>query len=529
MTMVKRFAFYGRVSTEDQQDPTSSRNWQLARSRQVIEPAGGEIVAEFFDVGQSRSLPWKRRPEARAAPRVVPRPEPRVRRGGHRRTATRVLRQPVRAHLPGVHSLRRRSSGYRRSAARSIPGSEAHDLVMSLYGGMSKGERMRIKTRVRSAMAARPRSRDVSSAGGRPTATSSSTPARTRTRAKAALGQQLRRLAPDPVAAPVVQRIFEEYCARRRASQHRLGSHRDGIPSPSAHDPARNRHRSDGQGKWAKSAVRAILANPRYTGFEVWNKQRKDEILIDVDDVALGHVTKMRWNDNARVDLVRTSPRTRRSSPTSCSRPPRPCSEANKRPDPAAHRSRTATTCSAGRLRCGVCERRMQGHWNHGQAYYRCKFRSDYPDGKLRAPQEHLRQRRRRGARPRRLARVTLRRRPPRRHLHPLAGVSEPDPDAEDTRGRLRDAIADCDRKLDHYRALLDHDDAVTVAANWIAETRTRTPSPRSATRPPSPRRQAHHRTGQGTRHRATRTSSTCSPTPTPRTRPSSTTSSASR
>lgn len=61
---MKRFAFYGRVSTEDQQDPQSSRNWQLARSRQAIEAAGGEIVIEFFDIGQSRSLPWKRRPEA---------------------------------------------------------------------------------------------------------------------------------------------------------------------------------------------------------------------------------------------------------------------------------------------------------------------------------------------------------------------------------------------------------------------------------------------------------------------------------
>lgn len=63
--MTKHFAFYGRVSTEDQQDPTSSRNWQLARSRQVIEPAGGEIVEEFFDIGQSRSLPWKRRRKQR--------------------------------------------------------------------------------------------------------------------------------------------------------------------------------------------------------------------------------------------------------------------------------------------------------------------------------------------------------------------------------------------------------------------------------------------------------------------------------
>jgi DNA invertase Pin-like site-specific DNA recombinase len=59
---MKPFAFYSRVSTEDQQDPTTSRNWQLARSRALIAPRGGEIAAEFFDIGTSRSLPWKRRP-----------------------------------------------------------------------------------------------------------------------------------------------------------------------------------------------------------------------------------------------------------------------------------------------------------------------------------------------------------------------------------------------------------------------------------------------------------------------------------
>src|SRR5438067_3050050 len=59
-----RFAFYGRVSTEDQQDPESSKQWQLHRSRQLIEPAGGVVITEFFDIGQSRSLPWKRRPES---------------------------------------------------------------------------------------------------------------------------------------------------------------------------------------------------------------------------------------------------------------------------------------------------------------------------------------------------------------------------------------------------------------------------------------------------------------------------------
>ncbi|WP_225728327.1 MULTISPECIES: recombinase family protein [unclassified Nocardia] len=62
MTMI-RFAFYGRVSTEDQQDPETSRNWQFGRG-QALTDRHGEIVAEFFDIGQCRAIPWKRRPQA---------------------------------------------------------------------------------------------------------------------------------------------------------------------------------------------------------------------------------------------------------------------------------------------------------------------------------------------------------------------------------------------------------------------------------------------------------------------------------
>ena len=56
-----KFAFYGRVSTEDQQDPASSRSWQLTRSRALIESRGGVVVTESFDVDKSRSVPWQRR------------------------------------------------------------------------------------------------------------------------------------------------------------------------------------------------------------------------------------------------------------------------------------------------------------------------------------------------------------------------------------------------------------------------------------------------------------------------------------
>jgi len=37
---------------------------------------------------------------------------------------------------------------------------------------------------------------------------------------------------------------------------------------------------------------------PRYTGHQVWSKQRKGEVPIDVEDVALGHMTKLRWNES---------------------------------------------------------------------------------------------------------------------------------------------------------------------------------------------------------------------------------------
>ncbi len=125
----------------------------------------------------------------------------------------------------------------------------------------------------------------------------------------------------------------------------------------------------------------------------------------------------------------------------------------------------------AGIMHCDVCGRRMQGQWNHGRAYYRCKFREDYPDGDRKHPKsiyvkegaiipgldgwlaslfddEHLDE-----------------------TCVALAGSSEPDPAAENRDAELREALAECDRKLNNYRALLDHEDAVTVAAKWISET----------------------------------------------------------
>jgi hypothetical protein len=68
------------------------------------------------------------------------------------------------------------------------PGSDAHDLVMALYGGMSKGERNRIRIRVRSAMAAQAATEGRYLAAGHPTATAWPTPVRTPTRPTPSMG-----------------------------------------------------------------------------------------------------------------------------------------------------------------------------------------------------------------------------------------------------------------------------------------------------------------------------------------------------
>jgi site-specific DNA recombinase len=50
-----RFAFYGRVSTEDWQDPVTSRARQREQAEALVG-GHGVIVAELFDVGESRTV-----------------------------------------------------------------------------------------------------------------------------------------------------------------------------------------------------------------------------------------------------------------------------------------------------------------------------------------------------------------------------------------------------------------------------------------------------------------------------------------
>ncbi len=71
---------------------------------------------------------------------------------------------------------------------------------------------------------------------------------------------------------------------------------------------------------WTLGTVTTILENPRYTGRQVWNRQRTDTELADPANVTLGHKYLL-----------------------------------------------------AGLLACGLCGRRMESAWSNGKPAYRCR------------------------------------------------------------------------------------------------------------------------------------------------------------
>lgn len=498
-----RFAFCGRVSTEDQQDPQASRAWQLSRARTLIEPKGGLIVREYFDVGLSRSLPWKRRP--RAAELLAALRDP------HRGFEAVVIGEPQRAFYGNQYGLTFPLFVHYGVAlwvpevgGPIDPDSEAHDLVMSVFGGMSKGERTRIKIRVKAAMGAQA-VMEGRFLGGRP-------PYGYRivdlgehpNPGKAAIGQRLHGLDIDDDAAPVVHRIFAEFIAGNGLYAIAEGLTRDGIPCPSAHDRARNRHRSGIA--WSKGAVRAILGNPRYTGHQVWNRQRKQEILLDVDDVALGHETRMRWNDSDDWMRSATPSHPAIVSVETFQLAQDQLAVARRGDKPRSPRATPHAYQLRGLLFCGLCQRRMQGSINHGLPHYRCRFPNEYA---LANHVEHpravyLRENQIVPALDHWLTRTLT----PGQIEATLTALVDSQADPNGDSSADEKVVADCDRKIVNYRAALDAGTDPKIVTEWINQAQSGEIISRgSATTPgnrheaPHPRRDQLHRHGLD-RHR---------------------------
>ncbi len=287
-----RFAFYGRVSTEDYQDPVTSRARQVGQAEALV--AGhGQIVAHFFDSGLSRTLAWARRPQAAAPVAQLADPD--------RGWDAVVIGEYERAFYGGQYaSMAPLFEHYGiqlwtpETGGRIDFSAEGHEQMMLALGWQSKREIIRTKIRVRTAMAAQTREQGRYLGGRPPYGYQLADAGPHPNKAHASWGRRAHRLEPDPQTAPVVRWMFAQRLARHSLARITRALNDACIPCPSAADLRRNPHRSGIA--WKVNTVAAILGNPCYTERQVWNRQRTDLDLVDPANTGLGHRPVARWN-----------------------------------------------------------------------------------------------------------------------------------------------------------------------------------------------------------------------------------------
>jgi site-specific DNA recombinase len=136
------------------------------------------------------------------------------------------------------------------------------------------------------------------------------------------------------------------------------------------------------------SAVRTILANPRYLGYHVSGRTKKADILLDPDSPALGHVTRQMWQE--RSEWVTASVQTydaivdettwhQVAGLIAANARTKAVTSATHRTHSGVRRAEPSRYPLAGLVVCDCCGKKLQGNVVRGHAFYRCKVSADYP------------------------------------------------------------------------------------------------------------------------------------------------------
>ncbi|HEU5469080.1 MAG TPA: recombinase family protein [Actinophytocola sp.] len=351
------------MSTQDFQDWASSYAWQRHVADDLIA-GSGRVVADFFDIGQTRRTAWADRPQAARLLAALARPD--------RGFDAVVVGEYERAfcgdqliHLLPIFAEHGVAVWLPETHGPINPGDPTHAALVLLLGAQSQREVQRSRFRVLAAMRAQtveqgrylggrpPYGYRLVDAGPHPNA------------AHARWGRRLHRLEPDPAAADHVRWIFAQRLAGHSASRIAHDLNLSGVRCPSQADPDRNRHRT-GAG-WTLRTVATILGNPRYTGRQVWNRHHSDH--APTADLP-GRPGEWAGTPSSRSqDWVISKTR---AHPALVSEDDFLAAQAiNATPTPADGTSRTYAL--VGLLRCGICSRRMDSHWVHDRPGYRCR------------------------------------------------------------------------------------------------------------------------------------------------------------
>lgn len=177
--------------------------------------------------------------------------------------------------------------------------------------------------------------------------------------ARRAEGRTKHRLIPDPPRASAVTHIFQLRGLDKLgydAIADRLNLDLVAYPPP---EPTRP---DVALGRWTGSAVREILRNPKYTGYQVWNRRatKKGGRNNDPKDwVWSPRPTHEPLVTKELFDAVATVGRKRQGSRTTHG--------------PNAHPATKRTYVLRSYVYCGICDRRMFGKTRHQISYYACQ------------------------------------------------------------------------------------------------------------------------------------------------------------
>lgn len=181
-------------------------------------------------------------------------------------------------------------------------------------------------------------------------------------------GKYKHKLIVDPVRAPVVLMIFEDYCLRHLG----LGEICDKLNRNLDRSPPPQRNRKDEmplRQTWSRSQIQAMLRNPKYTGYNVWNRhdKRKGRPLIRPRSQWVWSPTPTHEATASRELFDQVEERAHRNQARS--RAPQAADYTQR-----AGKRKGRVYVLRGRVRCGMCGRRMEGGHQKHNNWYRCQY-----------------------------------------------------------------------------------------------------------------------------------------------------------
>ena len=371
-----RFAYLGRTSDEDAQDPSLSIPRQLMSCETVVKPLGDSIVAHYWDIESGRKCLDVRGNGADGSRFNISVP----RDGG----INDLIRDAATGEFDAVivESIDRVS---RMTADSTRVEQELERLGVALFAADEpmNNNATSILTRrvkqgiaewyVRDLMEKSRRGMEESvrqgwHTGGRPPYGYMLEEHPHPNPSKAREGKHKHRLIIDPVRAPIILMIFEDYCVQLLGLGEiceKLNRNIEKYPAPVPN----RKDATDLLNMWSRSVIYAMLRNPKYTGFNVWgrNDKRPGRPQIRPRDQWVWSATPTHAAIVSRELFKMVEERAQRNGRATKAGMPR---QAHKSVKPQARRLYPLR----GRVRCGLCGHSMEGSHQKGSNWYRCQY-----------------------------------------------------------------------------------------------------------------------------------------------------------